>query len=253
VLTVAIVALTIIPVVFFFMRERPADVGLVPFGETGAPKPATASKGNPIRLAFSTLGEAIKTRDFWLLAGTFFVCGASTNGLIGTHLIPACMDNGIPEVAAAGVLATIGVFNFMGTAGSGWLSDRVDNRVLLCIYYLLRGVSLLYLPFSFMTFYGLSLFAVFYGLDWFATVSPTVRMITLRFGREKGGIVYGWVFTTHQLGGASAAFFGGLLRESFGTYLEAFMISGALCFIAAILVLFIGGGQKAPQPAIAAA
>ncbi|HWL31885.1 MAG TPA: MFS transporter [Xanthobacteraceae bacterium] len=253
VLTIAAVTLVIVPVVAFFLRDRPSDVGLTPYGETGAPKPVEPPKGNPIQLAFGSLREAVRVRDFWLLAATFFVCGASTNGLIGTHLIPACMDNGYSEVTGATLLATIGVFNFLGTTTSGWLSDRFDNRLLLCVYYALRGLSLLYLPFSFVTFYGLSLFAVFYGLDWFATVSPTVRIITNTFGREKAGMVYGWVFAAHQLGGASAAFFGGLLRVNYGGYMEAFMLSGALCFLAAIAVLFIGGGRKAPQPAAAAA
>jgi sugar phosphate permease len=253
VLAVAAVALCVMPFIALLMRDRPSDVGLMPYGETGEPKPALPPKGNPVQIAFRTLGEAARVRDFWLLAGTFFVCGASTNGLIGTHLIAACMDSGIAEVAAAGVLATIGVFNFIGTTGSGWLSDRVDNRILLSIYYTLRGISLLLLPFAFTTFYGLSLFAVFYGLDWFATVSPTVRLIGNRFGREKAAVVYGWVFATHQLGGASAAFFGGLLRETFGGYMQAFMISGALCFAAAIMVLFIAGGRWAPEPAEPAA
>jgi sugar phosphate permease len=253
VIAVSTVALVVIPIVALFMRERPADVGLMPYGESGVPKPAVPSKGNPLQLAFRALGEAARVRDFWLLAGTFFICGASTNGLIGTHLIPACIDHGIAEVTAAGMLAVIGVFNFIGTTGSGWLSDRVDNRVLLCIFYAVRGLSLIYLPFSFVTFYGLSLFAVFYGLDWFATVSPTVRLITNTFGREKAGIVYGWVFVAHQLGGASAAFLGGVLRVSFGGYMEAFMLSGAMCFLAAIMVLFIGGGRRAPEPAAPAA
>jgi predicted MFS family arabinose efflux permease len=249
VIAIPIVALIIIPIVALFMRERPADLGLMPYGESGEPKPAAPAKGNPLALAFRALGEAVRVRDFWLLAGTFFVCGASTNGLIGTHLIPACMDNGIAEVTAAGMLAVIGIFNFMGTTASGWLSDRYDNRVLLCVYYAVRGVSLLFLPFSFFTFYGLSLFAVFYGLDWFATVSPTVRLITASFGREKAAIVYGWIFVAHQLGGASAAFFGGVLRVNFGGYMEAFILSGLLCFVAAIMVLFISGGRPAPQPA----
>jgi predicted MFS family arabinose efflux permease len=253
VLTVASVAVGIIPLVAWLMRDRPSDMGLMPYGEHGEPKPAPPPQGNPVQIAFRTLGEAARMRDFWLLAGTFFVCGASTNGLIGSHLIPACMDSGISEVAAAGVLATIGVFNFIGTTASGWLSDRYDNRILLCIYYSLRGVSLLFLPFSFFTFYGLSLFAVFYGLDWFATVSPTVRLIGNTFGREKAGIVYGWIFATHQLGGASAAYFGGLLRVNFGTYTEAFILSGLLCFAAAVMVLFIGGGRQAARPATAAA
>jgi predicted MFS family arabinose efflux permease len=252
-LSVTAVALCIIPIIALFMRDRPSDLGLMPYGETGQPKAVPAARGNPVRIAFVVLGEAVHRRDFWLLSGTFFICGASTNGLIGTHLIPACMDNGITEIAAAGVLATIGVFNFIGTGISGWLSDRVDNRLLLSVYYALRGVSLLFLPFSFFSFYGLSLFAVFYGLDWFATVSPTVRMIGNAFGREKAAIVYGWVFAAHQLGGASAAFFGGLLREAYGGYMEAFMISGLLCFLAAIMVLFIGGGRKAAEPVPAAA
>jgi sugar phosphate permease len=253
VLTIAAVAFAVVPIVAFFMRDQPSDVGLTPYGETGEPKPAPPAKGNPIQLAFGTLREAVRVRDFWLLALTFFVCGASTNGLIGTHLIPACMDHGFSEVTGATLLATMGVFNFLGTTTSGWLSDRFDNRLLLFIYFGLRGLSLLYLPFSFVTFYGLSLFAVFYGLDWFATVSPTVRLITNTFGREKAGMVYGWVFAAHQLGGAAAAFFGGLLRMNYGGYMEAFMISGALCFLAAIAVLFIGGGRKAPEQATAAA
>ena len=253
VLTVATVAVCVIPFVAWLMRDQPSDMGLMPYGETGHSKPAPPPRGNPVQIAFRTLGEAARVRDFWLLAGTFFVCGASTNGLIGTHLIAACMDSGIAEVAAASVLATIGVFNFIGTTASGWLSDRADNRILLCIFYALRGVSLLLLPFSFDTFYGLSLFAVFYGLDWFATVSPTVRLIGNSFGRERAAVVYGWVFATHQLGGASAAFFGGLLREMFGGYMQAFMISGLLCFVAAILVLFISGSDRAPQRAAPAA
>ena len=154
-------------------------------------------------------------RDIWLLAGTYFVCGASTNGLIGTHLIPACIDHGYSEVTGAALLATMGVFNFIGTTSSGWLADKFDNRLLLFIYYGLRGLSLLYLPFSFVDFYTMTLFAVFYGLDWFATVSPTVRMLTNTVGRERSGMVYGWVFTVHQLGGASAAFFAGLFRIEF--------------------------------------
>ena len=229
-------------------------MGLAPYGETGGPKSTPPLTGNPIALAFKALGEVIHVRDFWLLAGTFFVCGASTNGLIGTHLIPACLDNGISEVTGAGLLAAMGVFNLIGTTGSGWLSDRVDNRILLAIYYGLRGLSLIYLPFSFVSLYGLSLFTVFYGLDWFATVAPTVRLITNTFGKERTGLVYGWIFVAHQLGGASAAFFGGALREYFGTYLESFMISGLLCLVAAVLAMFIGrthkGGATAPVPAV---
>jgi sugar phosphate permease len=256
VLCIAIVIAVVIPLVALLMRDRPSDMGLMPYGETGEPKSALRAQGNPIAMAFSALREAVRVRDFWILAGTYFVCGASTNGLIGTHLIPACMDHGYSEVTGAALLATMGVFNFIGTTSSGWLSDKFDNRTLLSFYYGLRGLSLLYLPFSFIDFYTMTIFAVFYGLDWFATVSPTVRLVTNTFGREKAGMVYGWVFATHQLGGASAAFFGGLFRENFDGYTEAFMLSGTLCFLAAIAVLFIGGGQKAPErtaPAAAAA
>ena len=254
VLTVTAVVLIVIPIVALLMRERPEDVGLAPYGETGGPKPvAAAPQGNPFRLAIRTLAEAAHSRDFWLLAGSFFCCGASTNGLIGTHLIPACLDNGIPEVASASLLAGMGIFNMVGTTASGWLSDRVDNRVLLAIYYSLRGLSLLFLPFSFVSFYGLSLFALFYGLDWIATVPPTVRLIANSFGKEKAGIIYGWVFTSHQLGSAAAAYFAGLMRADLGSYLEAFILSGLLCFAAALMVMFIGVDWRKREPAVSPA
>ena len=253
VLTVAAIALMIIPLVAFFMRERPEDIGLAPYGETAPSKPIAAVRGNPVALALCTLADAARRRDFWLLAGSFFMCGASTNGLIGTHLIPACLDNGIAEVTSAGLLAAMGALNMVGTTASGWLSDRVDNRVLLAIYYGLRGLSLMFLPFSFVSFYGLTLFAVFYGLDWIATVPPTVRLIGNCFGKEKSGLVYGWVFASHQIGSASAAYFAGLLRADLGSYLEAFIISGMLCFLAALMVLFIGVDWRAHRPAVSPA
>ncbi len=253
VLTVAVIALMIIPLVALLMRERPEDVGLAPYGETGPSKPVAPVRGNPVALALRTLADAARRRDFWLLAGSFFMCGASTNGLIGTHLIPACLDNGIAEVTSAGLLAAMGALNMVGTTASGWLSDRVDNRVLLAIYYGLRGLSLMFLPFSFVSFYGLTLFAVFYGLDWIATVPPTVRLIGNCFGKEKSGLVYGWVFASHQIGSASAAYFAGLLRADLGSYLEAFIISGMLCFLAALMVLFIGVDWRARRPAVSPA
>ncbi len=253
-LTAAAVAVIVIPIVALLMRERPADLGLAPYGEAGGPKPVPPPpQGNPFALALRTLGEAAGTRAFWLLAGSFFCCGASTNGLIATHLIPACLDNGIPEVTGAGLLAAMGMFNMVGTTGSGWLSDRVDNRVLLAIYYTLRGLSLLYLPFSFVSFYGLGLFAAFYGLDWIATVPPTVRLSVNAFGKEKSGIIYGWIFASHQIGSAAAAYFAGLMRADLGSYLQAFMLSGLLCFLAAAMVMFIGVDWRrrrtAAQPA----
>jgi sugar phosphate permease len=253
VITIALVLSVVIPLVALIMRDRPQDLGLLPYGETGAPKPVARAHGNPVALAFGALREAVRVKDFWLIAGSYFVCGASTNGLIGTHLIPACIDHGMSEVAGATLLATMGVFNFMGTTSSGWLADKFDNRVLLSIYYGLRGLSLFYLPFSFVDFYTMTLFAIFYGLDWFATTAPTVRMLINTFGRERGSLVYGWVFTCHQLGGATAAVTAGLLRVTFNDYMAAFMLSGALCLSAAVAVLFMGGGRKSREPAMAAA
>jgi sugar phosphate permease len=230
------------------MRERPQDVGLTSYGEPpGTAPPPPARPGNPVRVAFGALGTGLRTRDFWLLAGSFFVCGASTNGLIGTHLIAACSDKGMSEVAAASMLAVMAVFNFVGATGSGWLSDRVDNRVLLAIYYGLRGLSLLYLPFAFDSFYMLGLFTLFYGLDWIATVPPTVRLTANAFGRENTGLMFGWITASHQLGGAAAAYLAGVIRVDLGNYTAAFIISGALCFLAATMVMFIGRAPTRPR------
>jgi sugar phosphate permease len=256
VISIAGVICVVLPAVALLMRDRPSDVGLIPYGETGEPKFTPQAKGNPIALAFGALRDASRVKDFWLLAGTYFVCGASTNGLIGTHLIPACIDHGFTEVTGATLLATMGVFNFVGTTTSGWLSDRFDNRFLLFTYYGMRALSLFYLPFSFTDFYTMSIFAVFYGLDWFATTAPTVRMLTNAMGREKAPLAYGWVFTCHQLGGATAAVTAGLLRVTFDDYMSAFMLSGTLCLGAAIAALFIGSGRRSPDraaPAMAAA
>jgi predicted MFS family arabinose efflux permease len=182
----------------------------------------------------------LRSRDFWLLSGSFFVCGASTNGLIGTHLIPECIDHGIPEVKAAGLLAVMGIFDFVGTTASGWLSDRWNNRYLLFGYYGLRGLSLIFLPFSFDSLHGLSIFAVFYGLDWIATVPPTVRLTTQVFGKEKAGVMFGWIVAAHQIGAATATLVAGTLRTETGTYLHAFILSGTLCIFTALMVLRIG-------------
>jgi sugar phosphate permease len=245
-LAVAAAALALLPVVALLMRDRPEDMGLAPYGGQPSARVASASAGNPVSAALRALGTGLRSRDFWLIAGSYFICGASTSGLISTHLIPACIDNGIAEVTAASLLASMAVFNFIGTTGSGWLSDRVDNRVLLAVYYGLRGLSLLYLPFSFESFEGLSLFVAFYGLDWIATVPPTIRLTANMFGKEKTGIMFGWMAVFHQSGGALAAFLGGVLRMDLGTYLQAFMLAGLLCFIAAIMVLFIGVRREEP-------
>jgi MFS family permease len=245
--------------VALLMRDRPSDVGLAPFGETGGPQPAPPTPTSLWTLAtapLEALREAAKTRVFWVLFATFFICGASTNGLIQTHFISLCGDYGMAAVAAASVLAVMGVFDFVGTVGSGWLSDRYDNRWLLFWYYGLRGLSLLYLPFTDFSFYGLSLFAVFYGLDWIATVPPTVKLASQHFGREKVGLVFGWIFAGHQLGAATAAFGAGFSRTTLASYLPAFFIAGALCLIAAGLVLTLGKFEAKPatvnaEPAIA--
>jgi MFS family permease len=232
--------------VLLLMRDRPSDVGLRPFGDTGTdPLPAPPPNTAPIMAAaLGTLRDASKTRVFWILFATFFICGASTNGLIQVHLIPMCLDFGIPQVQAAGLLAAMGVFDFVGTILSGWLSDRYDNRWLLFWYYGLRGLSLVFLPFTDFSFYGLSLFAMFYGLDWIATVPPTVRLTAQRFGAERANLVFGWVFAGHQLGAGTAAFGAGLSRTLLATYLPAFFIAGALCVIAALIVLAISRPVK---------
>ena len=190
--------------VLMIMRDRPGDVGLRPFGDDGAqPLPAPTPSHAPIMAAaLGALRDAAKSRVFWILFFTFFICGASTNGLVQVHLIPMCLDFGIPQVQAAGLLAAMGIFDFVGTIASGWLSDRYDNRYLLFWYYGLRGLSLLLLPFTNFSFYGLSLFAMFYGLDWIATVPPTVRLTAQRFGPERANLVFGWIFAGHQLGAA---------------------------------------------------
>jgi MFS family permease len=237
-------------VVLALMRDHPSDLGLAPYGEQGArPAQAPVPTRSVASAALDALREASRRRVFWILFATFFVCGASTNGLIQTHLIPLCADVGLPEVQAAGMLALIGAFDFVGTVASGWLSDRYDNRWLLFWYYGLRGLSLLYLPFSDFTLYGLSLFAVFYGLDWIATVPPTVKLTAERFGRERANLVFGWIFAGHQLGAATAAFGGGLSRSLLASYLPAFFVAGALCLVAALVVPLLGRHTPVPVPA----
>jgi MFS family permease len=227
-------------VALLLVRDRPADLGLAPYGEAAVlPPPARMSLGAHLLSPLKVLREASAVPTFWVLFGTFFVCGASTNGLIQVHFVTLCGDYGLAPVGAASVLALMGLFDLAGTTGSGWLSDRFDNRWLLAWYYGLRGLSLIYLPFTGFTLAGLSIFAVFYGLDWLATVPPTVMLAADRFGREKAGIVFGWIFAGHQLGAAAAAFGAGWTRTEFLTYLPAFFASGVLCIMAAIGVFLI--------------
>ncbi len=240
--------------VLAFMRDRPADVGQQPFGRAAGDDAANVAATIPAPITpWHALRDARRTGVFWVLFGTFFICGASTNGLIQTHFIPLCADFGLPAVGAASVLAAMGMFDIVGTVGSGWLSDRYDNRWLLFWYYGLRGLSLMYLPFSDFTFYGLSLFALFYGLDWIATVPPTVKLTVARFGRERANLVFGWIFAGHQLGAATAAFGAGVSRTALLSYLPAFFAAGALCLIAAVLILTLGDRRERKRQGVAVA
>jgi predicted MFS family arabinose efflux permease len=259
---VALVAALLIPLVLILVRDRPADVGLKPYG---APddhasalrlRPVAGKAGSsdlppiepprisPVANALAVLKRGSRQRDFWLLAGSFFVCGATTNGLVGTHLVPACMDHGIPEVRAAGLLALMGIFDLFGTTASGWLTDRYDPRKLLAWYYGLRGLALLFLPSAFdWSFYGLPLFAMFYGLDWIATVPPTVRLTADAMGSRDAPIAFGWIVAAHQLGAGAGALGAGLIRTSSASYTAAWLTAGAICILAALIVVRIGRRQ----------
>jgi sugar phosphate permease len=254
-LVLAIAVTAFLPLPALLMRNRPEDVGLRPYGDHGASRPDVPPAGNPVAVAFRALAVGARSRDFWLIAGGYLVCGATTNGLIGTHLIAACVDHGLSEVAGAGLLAATGVFAVFGGTIAGWLSDRWDNRLLLCAYYGFRGLSLLYLPFAFdMAIYGLPVFSIVYGLDWIASAPPTVRLLTGVVGPERIGIMVAWITVIHQIGSASAAYLAGVLRIAFGTYLEAFMLSGLLLIAAALMVLFVGVGSRLKrQEAVTAA
>jgi sugar phosphate permease len=230
---VAIAVLCVVPVVALLMRDRPSDIGLAPYGavevEQARAQPA------PVRAALRGLRDGTRSGTFWLLCGTFFVCGASTTGLVGIHLVPAADDVGVTEVTAAGYLAAMGVFDIVGTTLSGWLTDRYDPRVLLFWYYGLRGLSLLALHSVLgAPSLGLAAFVVFYGLDWVATVPPTVALTAQAFGRERVGIMFGWIFACHQVGASLAALGAGVSRTYLGTYHWAFLVAGALCIGASL-------------------
>jgi len=239
-----------------FLRERPADLGLAPFGSdadalVGAGA-ATAPRNAPGLISprpnflepIRVLWTAAHNTTFWVLFGTFFICGLSTSGLIQTHFISLCGDYGLAAVPAASVLAMIGAFDFVGTIGSGWLSDRFDNRKLLFWYYGLRGLSLLWLPHSDFTLYGLALFAMFYGLDWVATVPPTVKLTTAAFDKQRGAMIFGWIFAGHQLGSATAAYGAGLTRTLLLTYSPAVYTAGVLCLLAALAIFLVPNPRR---------
>lgn len=248
-LVVSGASIVVFAVVLIFMRDRPEDLGLRPYGQAGV----SASPPTRALAPLQALGVAMRSPAFWVLAGTFFICGASTNGLIGTHLIAACHDYGIPQVRSAQLLAMMGIFDIVGTTASGWLTDRYSSRHLLFGYYTLRGLSLLYLPFTLQNgAEGLGWFAVFYGLDWIATVPPTVRLTGEAFGRENTGVIYGWIGASHQLGASMAAFGAGAIRTVLGDYRMAFWIAGALCVLAGTSFLTIGRTMFRVAPAFRA-
>jgi predicted MFS family arabinose efflux permease len=248
-----VAVLVVFPVVAVAARDRPQQLGLEPYGAT-EPVPAPERAARPFRPAIDGLLLGIRSRSFWLLAATFFVCGLSTNGLIGTHLIPAAQDHGMSAVRGASLLALMGVFDVVGTTLSGWLTDRVDPRRLLCWYYAFRGLAVIALPYAFGSTAALVVFAVFYGLDWVATVPPTVALAAESLGRARVGIVFGWIFAAHQIGAAFAAWAGGATRSWLGSYTAAFVGAGVLCLLAAGLSLRIerdervGVAEPLPSP-----
>ncbi len=243
-ITVASCSLAVVPFIYLFLREKPADLGLLPYGAPAGWQAPAVSELSAGALAIDTLKQSSKNRDFWFLFGSFFVCGLSTSGLIGTHFIPAAHDHGMPTTLAASLLAMVGVFDVIGTLCSGWLTDRYDPRKLLFFYYGLRGLSLFLLPsILFSTIHPSTLvFVIFYGLDWVATVPPTIMLCRAVLGPSRASVVYGWVFAAHQIGGAVAAFGAAILRVQIGDYAIAFYISGAMCIITAYFVLQIAKG-----------
>ena len=243
-ITVSSFALLVIPFIYLFLRENPADLGLLPYGAPADWQPPAKSDLSAGALAIDTLIQSSKRKNFWYLFGSFFVCGLSTSGLIGTHFIPAAHDHGMPTTLAASLLAMVGVFDVIGTVFSGWLTDRYDPRKLLFFYFGLRGLSLFLLPSILFSSIEAStlVFVIFYGLDWVATVPPTIMLCRAVLGPQRASVVYGWVFVGHQIGGAVAAFGAAILRVQIGDYAVAFYISGALCIVTSYFVLQIAKG-----------
>jgi predicted MFS family arabinose efflux permease len=249
---VSVAALAVVPLVLLFLRDHPADVGVPPYGGDEI-VPVPPSTGGSARRAIGALTSAARTGPFWFLAAGFAICGATTNGLVGTHFIPAAHDHGMPTTTAAGLLALVGIFDIAGTVLSGWLTDRVDSRILLAVYYALRGASLLVLPqlFHDSVHPSMLVFIIFYGLDWVATVPPTVALCRQVFGLS-APVVFGWVFASHQIGAAIAATAAGLTRDHFGDYAPAWYVAGLLSIGAAFLSMKVkrsatlAGGPEEP-------
>ena len=248
-LTVGGAAALIIPFIFFFLKEKPELLGITPYGAPDDWQPPAPNDLSAARIAIDTLKVSSRSKDFWILFGTFLVCGLSTNGLIGTHFIPAAHDHGMAETVAAGLLALVGVFDVIGTIFSGWLTDRMDPRRLLFFYYGLRGLSLFLLPsILFSTMHPSTLvFIIFYGLDWVATVPPTLMLCRIVMGTQRSAVVYGWVFVGHQVGASIAAIGAAILRVKLGDYAVAFYISATMCLVAALAVLQIAKGKTTAE------
>lgn len=245
-LLIGAAALAVIPLVWVVVRDFPEDRGAAPYGADPARYVAAPRHtGGAVRRALEALSHAVRRRAFWALAGAFAICGATTNGLIGVHFIPSAHDHGMAATTAAGLLATVGVFDVVGTIFSGWLTDKFDPRWLLVAYYTFRGVGLLMLPalLSDRIHVSMILFVVVYGLDWVATVPPTAALCREIFG-ERGTLVFGWVFASHQIGAAVAAFGAGVIRDVFGTYTFAWWGGAALCVIAAVLSLVTRASKR---------
>ena len=245
-ITIAVAAAAVIPLIWWRLTEHPTDIGAKPYGAPENWQAPERLQGNAARNAIDALKNSARHKDFWLLFGTFFVCGLTTNGLIGTHFIPAAHDHGMGEVVAASLLALIGVFDVIGTLGSGYLTDRIDPRKLLFFYYGFRGLSLMLLPsILFSTVHPSTLvFVIFYGLDWVSTVPPTIALCRTVLGPKYGTVVYGWVFTGHQIGASVAALGAAILRVKLGDYALSFYIGGIMAILAAAAVLFIARGKS---------
>jgi predicted MFS family arabinose efflux permease len=224
---------------FLLGKDWPSQLSLPAYGDDKIYYPPEENTGNAVSISFKALSGAIKHPAFWILAITFFICGLTSTGIVGQHFIPFCADNNVGIIMASSYLALMGFFNFVGTMGSGWLSDRYNNYTLLGLYYGLRGLSLLYLPYSNFDVYSLTLWAIFFGLDFIATVPPTVKLSGQFFGMINGPIVFGWIFGAHQLGSAVAAYGSGLSRDILSTYVPAFFLAGFACFIATVLFVYL--------------
>jgi MFS family permease len=247
-ITVATGAFLMVPVIFFFLKESPLHAAVKPYGAPDDYQYPEMTHRNAGREALDILVRASRVKNFWLLCGSFFVCGLSTSGLIGTHFIPAAMDHGMAMDTAASLLALVGIFDVIGTLASGWLTDRIDPVKLLFFYYFLRALSLFLLPsILFQSVHPSTLvFVIFYGLDWVATVPPTVILCRRILGPQAGTVVYGWVFAFHQIGGSIAALGGAIMHDQLGNYAAAFYVAGVLCLLASYAVLQI---SREPVPA----